>query len=242
MKQSDVKKPIIIIDFDSTFVSLEGLDELAAEALAHVPDRQERLAAIQHITNEGMSGRIDFQTSLQRRFIQLHPTAEHVDTVAKKLVAAINPSFARSKKTIQQEANRVWVVSGGFRELIEPVTDAFGIDRSHVLANTFVWDKERKNVVDYDHTNVLAGNDGKVAAVRSLHLNDDYVIVVGDGMTDYAVYAAGLADTCIAFTETVQRPELLAKADYSSDDIQFALNFTAPAATSLSRVFSAVTT
>ena len=50
--------PTLIVDFDSTIVRLEGLDELARLALADDPKRDEAIATIEGITRQGMDGSI----------------------------------------------------------------------------------------------------------------------------------------------------------------------------------------
>ena len=58
-----LEKINIIIDFDSTFTKVEGLDELAKIALAGRSDRAELVKKIQDITDRGMSGELKFAQS-----------------------------------------------------------------------------------------------------------------------------------------------------------------------------------
>ena len=44
----------LILDFDSTIVAAEGLDEIARLALADDPDRDAKVLAIEGITRYGM--------------------------------------------------------------------------------------------------------------------------------------------------------------------------------------------
>lgn len=52
------KNKIFIIDFDSTFIRLESLDELADIALKEHPNKNNILAEIRNITRQGMEGTI----------------------------------------------------------------------------------------------------------------------------------------------------------------------------------------
>jgi D-3-phosphoglycerate dehydrogenase / 2-oxoglutarate reductase len=54
----------LVLDFDSTIVSAEGLDEIARLALADDPDRDAKVLAIEGITRDGMEGRIGIGESL----------------------------------------------------------------------------------------------------------------------------------------------------------------------------------
>ena len=60
-----LKSASLFFDFDSTIVSVEGIDELAQIALANAPDRAARVAAIHAITNAGMEGAIPIDESLR---------------------------------------------------------------------------------------------------------------------------------------------------------------------------------
>lgn len=55
----------IVIDFDSTFTKVEGLDELARIALHGSPKQAEIVGKIHDITEKGMTGAISFADSLR---------------------------------------------------------------------------------------------------------------------------------------------------------------------------------
>ena len=57
----------LIIDFDSTFVTVESLDELAHIVLKDNPESTQRLETIRAITRAGMEGSIPFDESLSKR-------------------------------------------------------------------------------------------------------------------------------------------------------------------------------
>ncbi|MDB5179158.1 MAG: 3-phosphoglycerate dehydrogenase [Patescibacteria group bacterium] len=201
----------LIFDFDSTFVSLEGLDELARITLRDVPDRAERLARIEELTRDSMEGRLGFETSLQRRLALFVPRDEHIAETVALLKDRVTPSFTRNRALLESRAESVYIISGGFRELIIPVVNSFGIAPERVLANTFVRDAQG-TVTGCDMDNFCAQNEGKVKQLRALGL-DGRVVMVGDGHTDYQARAAGVADMFVAFTENVERPGIVERAD-----------------------------
>ena len=51
----------IIIDFDSTFITSESLDELAINKFGNHPNGKKLLSKIQSLTNAGMNGDISFE-------------------------------------------------------------------------------------------------------------------------------------------------------------------------------------
>ena len=204
-------KPTLILDFDSTIVSVESLDLLAEICLSKHPERETRVAQIAELTKLGMEGKLDFRESLSQRLKLLDANRDHVATLVKKLLKSISPSFVSHKKQIQNSADRIYVVTGGFREFVEPVLDWLKIPNDHLFANTFWFDADGK-IVGFDEANPLSEAGGKVAVARQLeHLKP--LIVVGDGYTDYQIKEAGVASKFYYFAEVVERPSVSAKAN-----------------------------
>ena len=203
--------PYLVFDFDSTFTQVEGLDELAEIALAGRPDAAERVAQIKALTDQGMAGEIGFQESLSRRLALLGAHRRHLAPLVQRLQGKVSESIRRNGDFFRQHADRIYVVSSGFREFIEPVVAEFGIGAGHVLANTFTFDAEG-NITGCDAANVLSRDGGKIRQLVLLDL-DGPVYVLGDGYTDYQIREAGLAHRFYAYTENVSRPSVVARAD-----------------------------
>lgn len=201
----------LIIDFDSTFVSVEALDELAGIALRGTDDRDQKVAEIEAITRDGMEGKIGFGESLSRRLKLFSAKPEHVDELVKLLKSRVTPSVRAERKFIADNADNIYVMSGGFREFIVPVVREFGIAADHVLANTFTRDKHGA-VTGCDETNPLSHGGGKLKALLALKLPGQ-VVMVGDGYSDYETRVKGAADVFIAFTENVDRKSVRERAD-----------------------------
>lgn len=220
-----------IIDFDSTFIKTEALDTLAGYVLKDREDRDEIVGKIKRITEQGMNGEISFDESLRLRMGYLKPTREHIEETVKILKKNITDSINRNKNFIKKNAERIFIISGGFKELIIPVTEPFGIASDHILANTFVFDKNGI-FQGYDDKNPLSQADGKITAVKKLGLKGE-IIVIGDGYTDFRIRESGAASKFIAFTENINREKVTAKADRvaaSFDEVLF--SFKLPMSTS----------
>ena len=202
----------LILDFDSTIVAAEGLDEIARLALADDPDRDAKVLAIEGITRDGMEGRIGIDESLRRRLSQLSITRAHVDAAVKLLKKRLAPSFRRHKAAVRRNAARIYVVSSGFRDYVVPVCAELGIAADHVIANDFRWSKDGKSVVGYDTESHLARPKGKPAAVRALKLAGT-VVAVGDGATDCEIRDEGAAQEFVAYCENIERENVVARAD-----------------------------
>ena len=87
----------IIIDFDSTFITEESLDELAKYKLSHQNNSQKKLNKIQSLTNAGMNGDIPFKQSLDQRMGLLNLNRADIKSVSKRLSECVTPSFNKNK-------------------------------------------------------------------------------------------------------------------------------------------------
>ncbi|WP_045690015.1 phosphoglycerate dehydrogenase [Hymenobacter sp. AT01-02] len=211
MPQLPPSLPYLIIDFDSTFTQVEGLDELADIALTGHPDRDYVVGAIRALTDRGMSGELNFSESLKQRLELLPAHQRHLAILVERLKGKVSESIVRNRAFFEQFPGRVYIVSSGFREFIEPVVAEYGIASDHVLANTFTYDADG-HITGFDPDNVLSRDGGKIEQLRRLDLNGD-VYVLGDGYTDYQIREAGLANRFYAFTENVRRDAVVARAD-----------------------------
>lgn len=202
----------IVIDFDSTFTKVEGLDELARIALQGNPKQAEIVGKIMDITDQGMVGAYSFADSLRDRVALLPANRSHVDQLIVFLKGKISESFKRNKDFLEENAAQILIVSSGFKDFIVPVVNEMGIPAENVYANTFTYDAEG-NITGYDADNLLSQDKGKVRLLQSLQLEGE-VYVIGDGITDYELRESGLANKFFAFTENVSRKAVTDKADF----------------------------
>ncbi|MBC8310758.1 MAG: glycerol-3-phosphate acyltransferase [Candidatus Marinimicrobia bacterium] len=217
------KPTYLILDFDSTIITAETLDELSKISLMDDPDKEEKINQISSITEKAMNGEIHFMDALNERIKILQATQVHLDSLKEHLHEKLSPSFKKIKNYIRENADNIYVVSGGFTELIYPVVKEFGISESHIFANVFTFD-ETGLINGVDSTQFLAQKPGKIDAVKSLNLNGT-VIAIGDGWTDYQIKESGLADYFIAYTESVSRPPVIKKGDIIATSFNDVLNF-----------------
>ncbi|HSW77599.1 MAG TPA: HAD-IB family phosphatase [Candidatus Chromulinivoraceae bacterium] len=200
-----------IFDFDNTLVSVESLDELARMSLERADDKETRLAEFVEITNQGMNGTLAFDESLRRRLATLNVTRDDVHKLTELLKDTITDSALECEEWFDENADNIYVVSGGFEDYIIPVVEELGIPAGHVYANRFVYD-DTGMVIGFDTSSNLSKPQGKVLQVAELELPSP-IIMVGDGMTDYEVRSKGEADEFWAFTQHVARPVVVERAD-----------------------------
>ena len=214
--------PHIIIDFDSTFTKVEGLDELAAIALTGHPQREQIVQQITDLTNKGMNGEMSFSEGLHKRIALLKASRAHIEELVAFLRTKVSDSFQRNKQFLTENADHIYIVSSGFKEFIVPVVTEFGLRADHVYANEFRFDAEG-NIMGIDENNVLSTDGGKIKLLSSLNLEGE-VYAIGDGYTDYQLKESGLASRFYAFTENIERPKVVAVADHiatSFDDFLY---------------------
>jgi HAD superfamily phosphoserine phosphatase-like hydrolase len=186
----------VVFDFDSTLIDGESLDELLARVLAGQP---ERIAEVHEITVAGMEGRLEFQASLAQRLAIARPTLAAVEAFGREAVGRLVPGTEAFVKRLIQRAE-VWIVSGALREAVLPAAARLGVPESRVLATGVAWSQA----------------DGTLERVTECRTKIEHLeplsegwarprVMVGDGITDHAPYAAGLVDHFVAFTAVVRR-------------------------------------
>jgi len=203
--------PIFIIDFDSTFVSVESLDELAKIALKDKEEKEEVIHKIEEITKLGMDGTLDFTTSLKKRLSLFQANEQHVKELIVFLKKNISSSILRNSNFFKENKKNIYIISGGFIEYIAPVVEDFDISYDHILANQFTFNA-KKDIIGFENKNFLAQPKGKAKAVASLGLMGE-VYVIGDGYTDYEIKKEGCAEKFYLFTENIERKALIPYAD-----------------------------
>ena len=211
-----------VIDFDSTFTRVEGLDLLCEISLKENPERNTIVDKIQEITQKGMNGDIDFKSSLQQRIALLKAGKKDITELIHMLKKQVTKSIARNKSFFECYTESIYIISNGFKEFIIPVVKDYYIKPSHVFANEFIFDANEQ-IIGFNTNNILSQNGGKPLQIKELGLKGD-IYVIGDGYNDYEMKASGFATKFFAFTENVSREKVLEKADYitpSFDDFLY---------------------
>jgi len=201
-----------VIDFDSTFTKVEAFDALADISLKDHPDKVAIKKQIEDLTNQGMDGSLSFRESLKQRLSLLSPNRRHLDQLVVSLRGMVSESFKRNRAFFEENAEHIYIISNGFHAFIDPIVTEFGVRKENIFANRFHFN-DKGEVTGFDEENPLSSNNGKVEQLKRLNLPGD-VYVVGDGYTDYEIKHSGLANKFFAFTENVERNNIITKADH----------------------------
>ena len=213
----------LIIDFDSTFVTVESLDELAHIVLKDNPESAQRLETIRAITRAGMEGSIPFDESLSKRLKLLNINQKDIHAANIVLAKKVTPSFKRNKQFLMENAQNILIISGGFYEMIIPIVSEYGILEDQVFANKFVY-KGTSKIANVDSQNIMAQSGGKVAQANALGLAGE-IHVIGDGYTDYQIKSEGPATKFFSFIENIRRNSVCEVADVVLSNIDDYIKF-----------------
>lgn len=168
------RKRLLVADMDSTIITAETLDELAAFA-----GLKEKVAAI---TRAGMNGEIDFREGLRRRVAMLKGLPVKALDETWRLIG-FTPGARSLVATMRAKGATTVLVSGGFTWFTERVAASVGFDA------------HRANVLHHDER-ALAGTvaepildrDAKLATLREFAaaggLPMSATLAVGDGAND----------------------------------------------------------
>ena len=198
----------LIIDYDSTFIKVESLDELSKNSKNFNKKIHKEIIKI---TELGMEGKITFSESLNKRLKLIESDKEDVQNTLKVLENQITDSFKENEEFLKKYSEQIFIVSSGFHELIDPIVTRYGIKKNNIFANNFLYEKNK--IIGFNKNNPLSKSHGKVEIVKSLNLKGK-VFVIGDGYTDYEIKRDGYADTFFLFIENIKRDSIIKSADY----------------------------
>jgi phosphoserine phosphatase len=171
------------MDADSTLLQGEVID-LLAERCGCGP----RVAAV---TKAAMAGDLDFEKALRER-VRLLAGLEESDLDAVRHGVRLTPGARTLVRTLKRLGYEIAVVSGGFRQVVEPLVRDLGIE--HLAANVLELDG---GVVTGELKGEILDRAGKAAALvrfaTAAGVPLARTIAVGDGANDIDMLAvAGL--------------------------------------------------
>jgi phosphoserine phosphatase len=169
----DARYRFVFFDVDSTLVTIEGIDELAAGN----PE-------IARLTDAAMNGEIALDEVYGRRLDIIQPTRASVEALGALYVRSLIDGAKETIATLQAAGVDVHLVTAGIAQAIAPLAATLGIAPRAVHAVSLIFDEDGK-YSDYDRRSFLAKAGGKELVVRSiLARSKGRSAFIGDGVSD----------------------------------------------------------
>lgn len=198
---------MVCFDVDSTVCLDEGIDELADFCGAG--------QAVAEWTTKAMSGSVPFEEALAARLSLFNPSLSQVEDFLAKRPPRISPRIAELIKKLKANSTDIYLVSGGFRQMIKPVALQLGIPPENIFANQLLFGSSGE-FLGFDTAEPTSRSGGKATAVQHIRKIHDYktLVMIGDGATDLEARKPGGADIFICYAGVQLRAAVAAKADW----------------------------
>uniref|UniRef100_A0AAZ1X5B9 Phosphoserine phosphatase n=1 Tax=Oreochromis aureus TaxID=47969 RepID=A0AAZ1X5B9_OREAU len=214
----------VCFDVDSTVIKEEGIDELAK--FCGVGD------AVTEMTRKAMGGSMTFKKALTERLSIIRCSREQVNKLitdhppqltpgvrpCEILLLTCLPESQRFRPADHHQVRelvdrlhelniKVFLISGGFRCIVEHVATQLNIPLNHVYANRlkFYFNGEYAGF-DESQPTAESGGKGKVISMLKEQYGYETVVMIGDGATD--LEACPPASAFIGFGGNVIRPQV----------------------------------
>ncbi|XP_074572377.1 phosphoserine phosphatase, chloroplastic-like isoform X1 [Curcuma longa] len=203
----------VCFDVDSTVCLDEGIDELADFCGAG--------KAVAEWTTKAMSGSVPFEEALAARLSLFNPSLKQVQEFLEKRPPRISPGIAELIKKLMDKGIDVYLISGGFRQMINPVALQLGIPLENIFANQLLFGNSGE-FAGFDTGEPTSRSGGKATAVQQIRKVHDYrsLVMIGDGATDLEARRPGGADLFICYAGVQLRETVAAKSDWLVFDFE----------------------
>ena len=165
---------LVVLDVDSTLIQQEVI-ELLADFAGFMPE-------VRAITEQAMSGELDFKQSLEKRVGLLEGLPEEIFDKLKPQIE-LTPGVPELIKAVHGIGGKIGAVSGGFSQILDPLAEEIGLD--YWMANSL-------EVIDGKLTGRVTGPlidaEAKASALKSWATDSgialEQTIAIGDGAND----------------------------------------------------------
>lgn len=167
------KYRFVFFDVDSTLVTIEGIDVLAAGN----PE-------IVRLTEQAMNGEIPLDDVYARRLQIIKPTRADIEALGRRYVSSLTEGAEETIAALQSAGADVHLVTAGIAQAIAPLAATLNITPRAVHAVSLQFDHDG-HYEDFDRRSLLARSGGKELTVRSiLSRAKGEGAFIGDGITD----------------------------------------------------------
>ncbi|PPD94822.1 hypothetical protein GOBAR_DD08133 [Gossypium barbadense] len=197
----------VCFDVDSTVCVDEGIDELAEFCGAG--------KAVAEWTARAMGGSVPFEEALSARLSLFKPSLAQVQDFLDKRPPRISPGIEELVKKLMARNTDVYLISGGFRQMINPVASILGIPQENIFANQLLFGSSGE-FLGFDANEPTSRSGGKATAVQQIRKVKGYkaLVMIGDGATDLEARKPGGANLFICYAGVQHRESVAAKANW----------------------------
>merc|ERR1719389_734337 len=201
-----LKADAAFFDVDSTVVTTEGID-LLGKCFGVMKE-------ISELTHKAMNGNVKFQDAMAER---LELMAEHgmtkdklEDCVKKEGKPQWSPGVQEVVKMFHKQGTDVYLVSGGFQNMIKPLALELHVPQNKIYANVIEFDKNGK-YSGFDRKAPTSASGGKPAVLKMMKKKHGYrtMIMFGDGATDMDARTQGPASAFIGYGGVADREKIM---------------------------------
>ncbi|KAF3493087.1 hypothetical protein DY000_02055062 [Brassica cretica] len=127
----------------------------------------------------------------------------------------LSPGIEELVKKLRANKIDVYLISGGFRQMINPVASILGIPRENIFANNLLFGNSGE-FVGFDEKEPTSRSGGKAKAVQHIRKGGSYktMVMIGDGATDLEARRPGGADLFICYAGVQLREAVAEQADW----------------------------
>jgi phosphoserine phosphatase len=162
------------MDVDSTLIQQEVID-LLADYAGVMPE-------VKEITEQAMSGKLDFKQSLAKRVDLLEGLSEEIFQWLKPQIQ-LTPGVQELILAVHELGGKIGAVSGGFSQVIEPLAKEIGLD--YWMANSL---EVRGGKLTGNLVGPVIDAEAKATALKSWASDSriplEQTIAIGDGAND----------------------------------------------------------
>ena len=142
----------IIFDCDSTFVSLEGLDELA-----ELKGKKEEVA---ELTRLSMEGNVKLEDVFSLKMAMIRPSRADLEYLGKLYVQNLSEDVEDIIKLLIMLKKDVLQMTGNFYPAVKILAKYLKITQQNVYANRIYFDRQGR-YIGFDSKNLLSISGGK---------------------------------------------------------------------------------
>ena len=203
----------VAFDVDSTVCEDEGIDELGAYC--------GKAAEVAAITRKAMEGGMPFGDALRMRLEAMAISRQQLEAYVQGHPPKFSPGIKELVSQLRANGKEVYLVSGGFRQMIAPVAAELGIPQENVHANTITFD-DSGALTGFDTREFPSKAGGKAEAIKHVKRTRGHkaMVMIGDGATDVEARVEGGADIVIGYGGAQRRANVEAAADWFVLDLR----------------------